>query len=176
MPIWLYAGAFVGLMLLTFVPGINVAPLVFTTGRTHRRVFALAELRAGETFVDLGCGRGNLLITAAKHHGAQALGIEVAPLQYFWSRINVWLSGKRRSIRLRYGDFFGYNFSQADVVYFFLVPQATERLAAKLERELLPGTKVISNSYPIKSWMPDKVDDPPGAAAPLYRYVIGRHR
>jgi len=59
---WLgYLVAFFIVALLTYIPGKILAPMVFTTNRTKRRAFKLANLTPSRTFVDIGCGRGHIL-------------------------------------------------------------------------------------------------------------------
>jgi precorrin-6B methylase 2 len=167
--------SFVVVLLLTFVPGKTLAPLVFTTRKTREQLFAAARLQKGQRFVDLGCGKGNLLIQAARRFGAQAIGFEIAPLQFVWSKINVWLSGQNKNITVALADFMTCDLSQADVVYIFLTPQAMSKVSAKLEKELKKGTRVISNSFPIPDWKTQNMPELP-SSSPLFFYRMGEHR
>lgn len=43
------------------------------------RAAALAEIGAGDTVVDLGCGAGDVCLALARHTGCRALGIDINP-------------------------------------------------------------------------------------------------
>ena len=48
------------------------------------------------------------------------------------------------------------NFSEATVVTLYLLPSLNVRLLPKLRRELRPGTRILSNSFPMGEWEPEK--------------------
>ena len=52
--------------------------------------------------------------------------------------------------------------SEADVVYFFLMPDKMERLRTKFEKELKSGAKVVSYVWPIPGWETENVDKKEG--------------
>ena len=54
-----------------------IAPFVPSPPQVVHQMLALAELRAGEVFFDLGAGDGRTLVMAVKEYGARAVGVEL---------------------------------------------------------------------------------------------------
>jgi SAM-dependent methyltransferase len=125
----------------------------------------------GELFVDLGCGDGRVLRAAHKRYGVKALGFEVNPLAYLSARV---LSFRTPGIRIQWGNFWHKDLGDADVVFCYLFPDVMERLAIKLEKELRPGTRVISCNFPFPGWRADRVVRPDSSRHndPIYLYRI----
>jgi SAM-dependent methyltransferase len=146
------------------VPALYGVPWVPTREVRIRKALQLAGLQPGETLYDLGAGDGRVLLMAAREFGAQAVGIEIGPVQWAlgWSRI--WLSGRspRRGTRprvgMRCGNFYKADLRAADVVFVYLTSSQTSRLAQKLEQELRPGARVVSIAADFSDWQPSQVD------------------
>ena len=116
----------------------------------------LADLKTGEKFYDLGCGNARMTIVASKQ-GADAVGLEVSLIPYLLGKLNIWL--KKSSAKILYHDLWKHNLSDANVIYFFLMPSKMNRLRKKFEKELKPGARVISYVWPIEGWTLVKVDE-----------------
>jgi SAM-dependent methyltransferase len=140
------------------VPALYGVPWVPTREARIRRALQLAKLQPGETLYDLGAGDGRVLLMAAKEFGARAVGIEIGPVQYALGWLRILFSGSRHKVRLRCGNFFRANVSQADVVFVYLTSSQTVRLQGKLERELHPGARVVSVAADFPGWQPEHTD------------------
>jgi SAM-dependent methyltransferase len=123
------------------------APWVPTHRRTVRKMLTMARVQPGELIYDLGSGDGRIITIAAREFGARAVGIEIDPLRYVWSRLRIAVLGLRSQVRVVFGNLFDQDLSAADVVTCYLLQDTNDRLAAKLERELHPGARVVSNTY-----------------------------
>jgi SAM-dependent methyltransferase len=145
------------------------APWVPTRRAIVHEMLAMAQVGPGDIVYDLGSGDGRVLIAAARQFGARAVGIEIDPLRYLWTQGAIAVLGLRGRVQVRYGDFFQQDLRPADVVTCYLVQRTNDRLMRKLERELRPGTRVVSNTYIFAEWTPARYD----ARANLYLYRIG---
>lgn len=65
---------------------------------------------------------------------------------------------------------FKENLSQYDVVFCYLLPRSLDKLKYKFEAELIPGSKVVTNSFRVKGWKPKQILDDR-----YYLYVMGEH-
>lgn len=157
------------LLLLLLIALIALASIVlpaFTGGAwspTKRRVLAkmlrYAKLQPDELLIDLGAGDGRVLLAAAKGYGARAVGIEIDPVRYALCRARIRLSRLDRRVAVRKENFFRTDLAGADVVTFYLSQAAADKLAEKFERELRPGTRVVSYRRPLPGWEPALVDE-----------------
>jgi cyclopropane fatty-acyl-phospholipid synthase-like methyltransferase len=111
-----------------------------------RQALKLANLKKGEIFYDLGCGNGNVLIEAAKM-GAKAIGSEISPFYYLSAKVR---TSKYSNIKIFYKNVFNVDFSKADVVYCYLMPEMLGKLAPKFKSELKAGSRLVSVGFPIK--------------------------
>jgi precorrin-6B methylase 2 len=145
-----------GLWLL--VPALYGVPWVPTREARIRKALQLAQLRPGETLYDLGAGDGRVLLMAAQEFSAQAVGIEIGPVQWGLGWLRVCLSGSKQRVRMRGGNFYKADVSTADVVFVYLTSAQTSRLAKKLAQELRPGTRVVSIAADFPHWQPEMVD------------------
>jgi SAM-dependent methyltransferase len=133
--------AFLATMLLA-----NAAPWLPTHRKDMERILALAKIKPGEVFYDLGCGDGRL-ITEAARVGANAVGLDISLMSYLMTLIRIML--EHSSAKVRFKNFFRQNLSGADIVYLFLTPSAMPKITAKLKAELKKGSRVISYAFSI---------------------------
>jgi predicted RNA methylase len=152
--------ALIGIVLVISIvwPNARGAPWVPTTMPTVRRMLDLAELRPGDVLYDLGCGDGRTVVTAARQYGVYAIGIEIDPLRYLWCQIVITVLGLRRRASIRFGDFFKYDLSHADVVTCYLLQSTNQRLVKKFREELRFGTRVVSNTFTFNGMHPVRED------------------
>ena len=148
----------------SLVRGIGWVP---TWQKDIKRFLALAEIKAGQIVYDLGCGDGRLVMAAAKFD-AKAVGLEISVIPFLFACLRKLFSRSKAQIKFR--DFWMVDLSDADVVYFFLIPRVYPELKQKLEKELKPGTKVIAYVWPIEGWQASKIDRVAGQPN-MYLYI-----
>jgi len=123
---------------------------------------------------DLGCGDGRIVIAAAQKYGARGVGIDINPKLIRQSERNARRAGVSQKVRFITQDFFKTRIGSATVVLIYLDPKVNLRLRPKLLRELKPGARVVSNSYDMGDWQPDKVVKltVSGSECTIYYWVI----
>lgn len=117
------------------------------------KMLDLADVRPGETVVDLGSGDGRTVIAAARR-GARAHGIEYNPDLVRYSQKLAREAGLAERATFAHADIFESDFSDAAVITMFLLPVLNERLRPIL-LDLKPGTRIVSNSFGMGSWPVD---------------------
>ena len=118
-----------------------------------------AGLQPGEKLVDLGAGDGRIVITAARHFRARAVGIEIDPLRCLTANLIIRLLGLQSSARVHYADLFNFDISDANVVALYLTRETNQRLKEHLEEQLPAGARVVSHAFPFPDWNPTIIDD-----------------
>ena len=119
-------------------------------------MLALANVTKDDVVYDLGSGDGRIAILAAQKYGARAVGIELDPKLVAIAREIAAESGVRDRVTFVEGDLFTADISPATVVTMFLSPTVNARLESKLRSELRPGTRIVSEQFPIGQWTPDE--------------------
>ena len=123
-----------------------------------RVMLELADMKPGTVIIDLGSGDGTLLIEAAKK-GARSYGAELNPFLVLVSRIKARFSGVSDTVSIARKDIFSVSLRDADIVFLYLSPQVIEKLKEKFASELKSGAKIVSNTFPISGWIPEKETD-----------------
>lgn len=146
------------IMLALFLPTlyamIGGAPFVPTPMPQVRRMLNAVPLKAGMTVYDLGSGDGRLVHTAAREYGVKAIGYELSPVVWLWSKALALLWRSKAELRL--GNFWSQNLSDANVIVCYLLPKTMTTVQTKLFAQLKSGTFIISNSFAIEGLTPWK--------------------
>jgi len=132
---------------MVWPPDSPWSPWWRTSDKGIRAAFKLAKLGPKDIVYDLGSGDGRTLIIAAKEFGAKAVGIEIDPLRYCISKVLLWFNGLGSRIEVRRENFLESDFSDATVVFVYLVPKALNRLKPKFLKALKNGTRIVSINY-----------------------------
>jgi precorrin-6B methylase 2 len=133
-------------------------PFITTPGDVVERMLELAGTRAGDLVADLGSGDGRIVIAAARKYGARGLGIELDAALAAASRKNAAAAGVADRVSIVQGDVLNADFSQATVVTVYLLPDLIGKLEPRFIGELKPGTRIVSHSFRMASWRPDRTE------------------
>ncbi len=131
------------------------APFVPTKMERIRDVLKVAKLKKGQIFWELGSGDGRVVLEAAKM-GALAFGIEQSLIRVILSKIKSERLNTAARPQFIHGDIFKTDFSNADIVFIFLLPKGIEKLEKQLKKKLRKGTKIITQTFHFKKWKPYK--------------------
>ncbi|MFZ4602766.1 MAG: methyltransferase domain-containing protein [Caulobacterales bacterium] len=115
-----------------------------------------AAVKPGELVIDLGSGDGRIPIVAARDYGARARGIEYNPDLVTLSRENARKAGVAEKVEFIEGDIFKLDWSMADVLTLYLLPEINLQIREDILK-MRPGVRVISNSFTMGDWKPDRV-------------------
>jgi cyclopropane fatty-acyl-phospholipid synthase-like methyltransferase len=107
----------------------------------------LAKVTKTDVIYDLGSGDGRIPITAAKTYGARGVGIDIDPQRIKEATENLKTAGVGDRVKFLNQDLFTTDISEATVVSLYLLPSLNVKLIPKLNKELKPGTRVVSHAF-----------------------------
>jgi ubiquinone/menaquinone biosynthesis C-methylase UbiE len=153
----------------------NLAPSIPTPPTVVDRMLDAVHVKAGDVVYDLGSGDGRIVIAAAQKYGAKAVGVEMMPDLCRQAQRKIHDLGLDDRASIVEGNVFRVDFSPATVVTMYFMTDSNERLRPNLEKYLKPGTRVVSNQFPIKGWEPLSVEHvKAGMDYTIYVYEVGK--
>jgi cyclopropane fatty-acyl-phospholipid synthase-like methyltransferase len=131
----------------------------------------MAKVTDTDVVYDLGCGDGRIPITAATKYGAKGVGIDIDPKRIEEANANAKAAGATGKVTFLLQDLFESNIREATVVTLYLLPSLNLRLMPKLQKELKPGTRVVSHSFDMgDAWPPDEKGETDGKS--YYLWIV----
>jgi SAM-dependent methyltransferase len=154
-------------------------PYVPTTDEAVAGMLSLADIKPSDVVYDLGCGDGRIVIAAAKMFGARGVGVDIDPARIREANENAKKAGVEKLVRFEEKDLFQADIHDANVVMLFLLNSVNLKLRPKLLQELKPGTRIVSNTFDMGDWKPDKEasvrptdDDASSLSRHLYLWIV----
>ncbi len=154
----LFAGVLLALTIAaaqTTSPRLDV-PYVPSPNLVVDGMLKMAGVKAGDTVYDLGCGDGRIVIAAAKDYGAKGVGVDINPERVQEARQNAKKANVDDKVKFEENDLFKAAIGDATVVTLYLLPDVNQRLRPKLLKELKPGTRIVSHSFDMGDWKPER--------------------
>ncbi|MBM3342783.1 MAG: class I SAM-dependent methyltransferase [Betaproteobacteria bacterium] len=115
----------------------------------------MVKLNKSDFLIDLGSGDGRLVITAAKKHGARALGVDLDRYLLKVANEAAQKEGVTERVTFREQNLFQTDLSDATVISTYLLPSMNLKLRPSI-LALKPGTRVVAHDYAMGDWYPDE--------------------
>ena len=144
-------------------------PYVPTPQPVVDAMLKLGEVKKGDILYDLGSGDGRIPITAAKTFGVRGTGIDINPERIAEAEANAKKEQVTDRVKFLNQDLFEANISDATVVTLYLLPSINLKLRPKLFKDLKPGTRIVSHSFDMGEWQPEKRIEVDGRYLYLWR-------
>ena len=144
---------------LLFLSGVKAqdldVPYVSTPHSVVKKMLDVADVGSGDYVIDLGCGDGRIVISAALR-GAAGHGVDLDPERIREARENARKAGVSDRVMFVKEDIFKTDFSRANVITMYLLTTVNADLRPRLLDILEPGTRVVSHDFGMGTWEPDK--------------------
>ncbi|HZT40034.1 MAG TPA: methyltransferase domain-containing protein [Bryobacteraceae bacterium] len=152
----------------------KLAPYYPTPETIVARMLELGELKAGEHMFDLGSGDGRIVIMAARKFKADATGVEFDQDLWKQSVEKIKSLGLEKTARIIHGDILKQDYSSADLITVYLLPNSNDKVRPLLEKQLKKGARIVAHDFEFSDWTPVKVvdidDDGEGRSHRLFLY------
>jgi SAM-dependent methyltransferase len=123
----------------------------------------LANVGSNDFVIDLGCGDGRIVITAAKRYGARGFGVDLDGALVSDARREAARQGVSDRTQFFERNLFITDIDKATVLTSYLSNQVNFELRPRVFAELKPGPRVVSHEFDFGNWKPDahvRVDVP----------------
>jgi SAM-dependent methyltransferase len=170
-----------GLLLVTFAgPGLGQptqrqpdVPFVPTPKEVVAAMLKLGGVKSGDVIYDLGSGDGRIVIAAAEQFHTRGVGIDINPERIQEATENARKAGVNNLVQFRQADLFSTDISEATVVTLYLLPSVNLKLRPKLLHDLKPGTRIVSHSFDMGDWKPERQENIEGRM--IYLWTVPDH-
>jgi len=132
------------------------------------KMLEMADVKEGDYLIDLGSGDGRIPITAAKSFGTRGMGVDLDPVRIQEANENAKRQGVTDKVEFKQQDLFETDISKASVLTMYLLSSINMRLRPRILEEAKPGTRVVSHSFDMGDWKPDKVEKVDGKTVFLW--------
>jgi uncharacterized protein (TIGR03000 family) len=135
-----------------------VVAYVQTPEEVIRAMLELAEVSPQDVVYDLGCGDGQLVISAVKDFKAKrGVGVDIDPDLVEEARANAKKQGVAERVTFRQQDVLAIkDMSDASVVLLYIGDELNQRLRPVLQKTLKPGARIVSHRFLMGDWKPVK--------------------
>jgi len=136
----------------------TLAPFVPTPHDVVDRMLLLAEVSPADTVYDLGCGDGRIVVAAAQKYGARGVGVDIQPGMMEMTLENIAQAAVGNLVEFRMQDAQTVDLRPATVITLYLVQWSMARFEPIILRTCAPGTRIVSHSFAMATWVPEKVE------------------
>lgn len=148
-------------------------PFVPVSSSVLPDIYKALEIKEGSVVYDLGCGEGRVLFYCSRLvPKATYIGIENSPFPLLLARFRGWWHTKMTGTKIEIinKDFFQQDLSNATHIFTYLYPNVMDDLLPKFDRELKPGTRLVSVSFKFTQKQPTLLID-----LKRSKYKLARH-
>ena len=150
---------FILALLWILIPAFYGLPSKPTRPDRIRAALKLVKLQPDEVLYDLGAGDGRVLMIAAKEFESKAIGLEIGPVQCLLIWLRIVVGGLSKRVQIKLANFYKSDLSDADVVFIYATSQELLKLAPHLEKQMKPGSRLVSISADFPAWEPSAFDE-----------------
>jgi len=118
-------------------------------------MLSMARVKKDDLVYDLGCGDGRMVVLAAKRYGCRGIGYDIDPERVAAALRNVSKNQVQQLVKIVQADLFTLDFSNADVLSLYLLPEINEKLLPQFEK-LKPGSRLVFHDYGLEGFKADK--------------------
>ena len=144
---------------LVFLAGASLVYFTFRTGispvpsnRLQREAILAAAGETAGPIYELGAGWGSLAFALADRlPNAQVTAFELSWVPFAVMRLRQALR-PRKNLTLRRSDFLREPLGQAQLLVCYLFRGGMEALKSKLEREPMPGARLVTHTFSVHGW------------------------
>lgn len=126
-------------------------PYVATDRKKIETIIKFAQIKPGQTVVDLGSGDGRLLFASAQN-GAKVIGYELNPLLILLTIIHAKLKGLSKQIVVYRKNLWKVDLKVADVIFVYSLKRDMQKFEDFVYQNAKKGTRIIvnTNKFPSK--------------------------
>lgn len=133
-------------------------PYIPTPQQVVDRMLEIAGVTKNDFVIDLGCGDGRIVITAARRFGARGLGIEIDARLVAQARELALKADVANRTQFDVQDALATNLAEATVLTLYLGPDLNDKLMPRILETMRPGARVVSHDFPLGVWQPDRAE------------------
>jgi SAM-dependent methyltransferase len=122
------------------------------------RMLEMAQVKSTDFVIDLGCGDGRNVVTAAQKFGARGFGVDIDPQRIKEAKENAEKAGVADKTDFRVANLFETKISDANVMMMYLLSSINLKLRPRILDEMAPGTRIVSHAFDMGDWKPDERD------------------
>jgi len=151
------ASVFAAFSSVAFAEGNIVldVPYVPTPQPVVDHMLQMAGVKSTDFVMDVGCGDGRMVVSAAKDYGARGFCNDIDPARISEAKENAQRAGVADKIEFRQGNLFDVDISKADVLPMYLLERINLKLRPKILATAKPGARVVSHAFTMGDWKPD---------------------
>jgi hypothetical protein len=141
-----------------------------STPESVARMLTLAELQDNDVVVDLGSGDGLIpLMAASMNPRLRGWGVDIDPKLVEESNRRAAKAGVADRVRFEQRNAFDVDLREATVVTMWLFPELMRLLRPVILERARPGTRVVTSTWDLGTWRPDKVSSEEPA---IYLWIV----
>ncbi len=146
-------------------------PWVPSPDEVIETMLRLAKVNSRDVVYDLGCGDGRIVIAAAQHFGARAVGIDIEPVRIAEATAAAKSADVSERVRFVEQDFHQTDLTPATVIALYLYTREMTKLKPRILAQLKPGSRVVAYQFNgMGEWKPKKVNRK--HHYPIYLWIV----
>jgi uncharacterized protein (TIGR03000 family) len=133
-----------------------------------QEMIKLGGVKKDDVVFEPGPGDARVLIACVKAGAKKGVGIELDPKKVEEGKENVEKAKLAKEITITEGDALKADYSEATVVMLYMGNEFNNLLRPVLDKQLKPGTRIVSHRFVFGDWTPDKTIKVTGADGDEY--------